>query len=265
VNVLAVLSSPRRERGLSQRVVSAVLSGARAAGAETEVLYLADESPQYCIHCGHPCFQEGSCIQEEGATRRSRRVEAADALVFCAPVYCWQPNGMAIAFTDKLRLMTGSWQREGQHGRPALGIAVAGGTGSGVFPALQSIYAWLCLWKYRPLEPLPVTRFNLDRALAEAPGLGRALVEHPLQPYGAAWELMLTYDCLPYMGYGRVDEFRWLAEQIVASLEARGGGEDVVAGMRRLLADGRAAAARGDAERAARSCVEAYQIGAGAW
>jgi NAD(P)H-dependent FMN reductase len=259
MKVLAVVSSPRRDRGLSHRVVSEVLSGARAVGAKTDTLYLADEDPEYCFHCGHPCFREGNCIQEEEATHRSRQVDAADALVFCAPVYCWQPNGMAVAFTDKTRLRTGSWHRGSQHGRPALGIAVAGGTGTGVFPALQSIYAWLCLWKYRPLDPLPVTRFNLDRALAGAPSLGRALAERPAQPYEAAWDLMMAYDHLPYVDYGRVDEFRWLAEQIAAGLESRGGNARVVAEVRRLLED------RDDDGGQARSCVQAYQIGAAAW
>ena len=44
----------------------------------------------------------------------------------------------------------------------------------------------------------------------------------PNAPTGA-WDLMLTYDRLPYMDYGRVDEFRWLAEQIVWPEEAAQG------------------------------------------
>ena len=263
--VLGIVGSPRGEMGQSHQVVSKVLAGARAAGAQTEVLYLVDEEPEYCIHCGHGCFEEGDCIQEEGATVRSQRVEAADALVICAPVYCWQPNAMTVALFDKMRLSTRPWNRGPQHGKPALGIAVAGGTGTGVFPALQSIYAWLCAWKYRPLDPIPVTRFNMDRVLDAAGSYGRALAERGGQPFEAVWEQLLAYDNLPYMDYGRVDEFRWLAEQIVAGLEARKEGGARVEEVARLLDAGRIAAAEGDEEGEAQAYVRAYRAGRKAW
>ena len=269
MRILGIIGSPRREKGLSHQIVSEILSGARAAGAETETLHLIDEEPQYCVHCGHGCFADGTCAQEEAATARSQRVNAADALVICAPVYCWQPTGLTVAFLDKARLSTAPWNRGQQHGRPALGIAVAGGTGSGVFPALQSLYAWLCLWKFRPLDPLPVTRFNLPQVLAEAEAYGRALAESPARPFESTWEQMLTYDCLPYMDYGRVDEFRWLAEQIAKSLKARAGegasSDESIAEIERLLKAGHACAAQGDLEGEAQHNIQAYQIGAKAW
>ena len=263
--VLGIVGSPRGEMGRSHQVVSSVLAGARTAGAQTEVLYLVDEEPEYCIHCGHGCFAEGNCIQEEGATVRSQRVEAADALVICAPVYCWQPNAMTVALFDKMRLSTRPWNRGSQHGKPALGIAVAGGTGTGVFPALQSIYAWLCLWKYRPLDPIPVTRFNMDRVLDAAGSYGRMLAERARQPFEGVWEQLLTYDNLPYADYGRVDEFRWLAEQIVAGLEGMGKGSVQVDEVVRLLDVGSAAAAEGDEKGGAQAYVRAYRAGHDVW
>jgi multimeric flavodoxin WrbA len=265
MNVLGVVGSPRGERGRSYEIVQQVLAGAAQAGAETEMLLLIDEEPGYCIHCGHGCFDDGECIQEAGATERSQRVSQADALVVCAPVYCWQPSGLTVAFFDKLRLASGPWSRGNQNGRPALGIAVAGGTGTGVFTALQSIYAWLCLWQYQPLNPLPVTRFNYDAILAQAPSLGRTLAERPVRGYEGVWELLLTYDRLPYMDYGRVDEFRWLAEQVATGLEARGTDSDAAAEIRQALAEGVARAEAGDEEGAAQRCVQAYLAGREAW
>jgi len=269
LKILAVIGSPRRDQGRSFQIVTKILSGASAAGAETEILYLIDENPEYCIHCGHGCFTDGECIQEAEATKRSRRVEGADALMVCAPVYCWQPSGLTVAFFDKLRLLTGSWNRGTEHGKPALGIAVAGGTGTGVFTALQSIYAWMCLWKFRPFEALPVTRFNMDRVLAEAASLGQALAESEPRPFEGTWETLLTYDRLPYMGYGRVDEFRWLAEQIVGGLEVRGetGAETkaTIRDIKRLLAEARVHASQGDQESEAQECVMAYRLGAKVW
>jgi NAD(P)H-dependent FMN reductase len=265
MKVLGIVGSPRREKGFSHRIVREVLSGAQAAGAETEVMYLVDERPEYCIHCGHGCFDTGVCAQEDAATARSGQIGAADALVVCAPVYCWQVNGLTAALFDKARMPTGSWNRGAQHGRSALGIAVAGGTGTGVFPALQSIYAWLCLWKFRPLDPVPVTRFNLAAVLERAASYGRTLAESRPRPFEGTWEQALTYDALSYMAYGRVDEFRWLAEQIATGLESRDGDREQVKATVHLLEQGRAYAAAGDRSGEARSIIQAYRSGAEAW
>ena len=265
MNVLGIVGSPRGEKGHSFQIVSAILDGARAAGAETEMMDLSREQPQPCIHCGHACFETGECAQEPAATARSKRIEAADALVLAAPVYCWQPCALTVALFDKTRLSTGAWSREGQHGKTALGIAVAGGTGTGVFTALQSIYAWLCAWKYRPMDPVPVTRFNLDRVLAETALLGQALVARATEPYTDVWDLMLTYDRLPFADFGRVDEFRWLAEQIVAGLRQRDSVAAQIAGVQSHLDRGDTCATAGDEAGAAQAFVAAYRLGRDAW
>jgi len=265
MRILAIVGSPRRERGLSARVAAGVLAGAAAAGAQTEMMYLADEQPETCTGCGHRCFSELDCVQEPEATVRSAAIEAADGLLLCAPVYCWQVNGLTAALLDKVRLSTGPWRDAPQHGKPALGIAVAGGTGSGVFPALQSLYAWFCLWKYRPLPPVPVTRFNLDAVLADAEALGRALAGHAPRPYDSIGDLLTTYDALPELRYGRVDEFRWLAHTVVAGLQRRGAPEERLAPLRAALDQASALAAAGDALGAADRYVAAYRSGVEGW
>jgi hypothetical protein len=166
---------------------------------------------------------------------------------------------------DKVRMATGSWRRGTQHGRPALGIAVAGGTGTGVFPALQSIYAWLCIWKFRPLDPLPVTKFNLTSVLEGAEAHGRTLAERPPEPFEDLADQMLTYDAVPYLDYGRIDEFRWLAEQTAAALQASGRDEKRVEEVKRQLDEAADCGNRGDRTGQAQRIVQAYQAGAGAW
>jgi len=265
MKVLGIAGSPRRERGLSHQVVNRILEGAQAAGAETELLYLIDSEPEYCIHCGHSCFEDGICAQEDAATLRSTSVDGADAIVIAAPVYCWQPNGLTTAFFDKLRLSGGPWNRDTPNGCKALGVAVAGGTGSGVFTALQSIYAWLCLWKFRPLDPLPVTRFNLAQVLEDAPGLGEALAQSSREPFESVADLMLRYDGLPTMDFGRVDEFRWLAQEVLKGLEARGDAPEAVGHIHGLLETAAALRTAGSTQAEAQWIVQAYQIGAAAW
>lgn len=267
MKVLGIVGSPRREKGRTAEVVGRALAGAEAVGAETEILYLIDEQPEYCIHCGHNCFGELDCAQEDTATVRSQRVDRADALVLGAPVYCWQVNGLTAAFLDKVRLGTGSWPRGMRGGKPALGIAVAGGTGTGVFSALQSLYAWLCLWKFRAIDPLPVTRFNFQVALQAAEEGGRRLVEliqNP-QPFTDLQDLLLYYDSLPYMSYGRLDEFRWLAQQINETIVERPDNRAKVAALRENLARGEKLWAEGRREEAAPFIVAAYQAGREGW
>jgi len=265
MRILGIVGSPRREEGLSYRIVSEVLAGASAGGADIELLCLVDEEPEYCIHCGYPCFDKGNCAQEAYAAKRSQQIDEADALVLAAPVYVWQPNGLTAAFLDKVRLSTGAWNRGSQHGKPALGIAVAGGTGSGVFAALQSLYAWFCLWKFRPLTPEPVSRFNLEDVLDRAATRGQELARWESQPFADTWDVMATYDRLPFLGYGRMDEFRWLVEKIIDSAANRQDMEKVRDRMKRLLKDGQTASEHGNLDQEAQKIIEAYRIGAAAW
>ena len=263
MNVLGIVGSPRREEGLTAQVVNRALAGAEDAGASTEILYLLDESPEHCVHCGHSCFEELDCPREDAATLRSQRVDEADALVLGAPVYVWQVNGLTAALLDKVRLSTGPWTRGPAGGKPGLGIAIAGGTGTGVFAALQSLYAWLCLWKFRALEPLPVTRFNLQAALHGARSRGHALVEmiQDPRPFASIAEVLLYYDGLPRSNYGRLDEFRWLARVVAEAVVERPDNRNQLLALRDNLARGEELWSQGEREQAAPFIVAAYQTG----
>lgn len=265
MKIIAINGSPRRDKGLTYRVLSNIISGAQKAGAECKFLHLIDDHPQYCVHCGHDCFDELDCIQEESATIRSRTIEEYDVVVLGAPVYVWQPSGLTAAFFDKLRLGTGSWRTGQSTGRLALGIAVAGGTGSGVFTALQSIYAWFCLWKFFPLDPIPVTRFNLEDVSSTAEKIGRSLTEMKPDIFKTAAELMLRYDQLTYMNYKRIDEFRWLANRIVdgfTELKRESGTIDI---MNKLLMEAQENKKKGNFRLEAQNIMEAYRIGFEKW
>ncbi len=265
MTVLGIVGSPRGDQGRTHEVVMRALEGASQSGAETQSLYLADEKPEYCIHCGHACFSDARCVQEESATRRSEIIAAADALVIGVPVYCWQVNALSAALFDKFRGAGGAWRGAMDNGCPAVGIAVAGGTGTGVFPALQSLYSWLCIWKFRPCDPLPVTRFNYDRILVKAESMGAQIAGQTAKPFRGAWDIMATYDRVPYMGYSHVDEFRWLAQEALQSLTGHAGTETLVETVRALLDRGEGAAEQGDIEAEAQAVIEAYRTSSSAW
>lgn len=268
MTVLGVVGSPRKEKGITSKIVARILTGAESGGATTKVLYLMDENLEYCVHCEYPapCFADGICRQDARTTKRSQLVDAADALVIGAPVYCWQPSGLTMCFFDRHRARSGSWSKGmDRKSAPAVGVAVAGGTGSGVFTALHSIYSWLCAWKYRPLEPVPVTRFNFDRVMESVEGIGQKLVNTPCDPFSDTGQLMHTYDSLPFMDYSRIDEFHWLAEQIAYGLRKREQKAEVADQIDDMLSEALEHADQGNRSEAAKVFLNAYSLGAQAW
>ena len=101
------------------------------------------------------------------ATARHAEMQSADGMIMAVPVYCSQLNGLTSLFIDKMRWDTRSVLQP-RNSRAALGIACAGGSGTGCVLALQALYRYFYNWAFHGLDPLPVTRFNFDDALAQA-------------------------------------------------------------------------------------------------
>ena len=258
MNILAINGSPRRDRGTTEKVIQSILAEVKTLGHDTDIMYLADETPEYCTHCGHPCFSDGTCAREPGATRRSETIINAGALILGAPVYCWQPNALTCMLFDKFRIPEGTWINSSEPFIPAMGIAVAGGTGTGVFTALQSIYAWFCAWRFTPLDPVPVTRYNLDIVLASTAHLAEMLRLPDKPAFSGKWGQMLRYDEVPYMSYGRVDEFAWLATEMAKYMERTGRDKQALGTVRSLIEKGEQARIDGNTEKAAKSFMTAF-------
>ncbi len=224
MKILGLVGSPRKEKGRTYEVVSRVLEGAAEKQAEVELIFLADKNLEPCIHCDFDCFSELQCKQNKGSKVFFEQIGEADGLVLGAPVYIWQSNSLTISFIEKMRLRCGPWDRDIDNHRSALGIAVAGGTGTGVFPALKSLYAFFNLWKFNPLKPLPVTRFNFNSALRTAEENGKKMGNNKIKNISRTAEIMAYYDELKFLNYTGMDEFRWLAEKIIENLESNNQG-----------------------------------------
>jgi multimeric flavodoxin WrbA len=219
MKVLGIVGSPRRERGRTDALVQSALQGAKGAGAETEMMYLADRDPKPCAACAGGCFGTAECKMERDATLRSQEVYDADALVLGAPVYIWQINGLTAAFIDKLRLIDCHPPCRTTNARPALGIAIAGGTGTGLISAIQSIYKSLCLWGFYAIDPLPVSRHNFDEALKTAHEGGMKLAElcNEKRVFDNIGDCLAHYAALPFLNFDTVDEFLYLSRLITAN------------------------------------------------
>lgn len=264
VHVLGIIGSPHKH-GMTARLAQSALRGARDAGAETSLLYLADEDLKPCRACGGRCFDTQVCVQDEVATTRHAQLQHADGLVMCVPVYCWQLNGLTSLFIDKMRWDTGSVLRP-RNRRAALGIACAGGSGTGCVLALQALYRYFYNWAFHGISPIPVTRFNFDVALEEAAQGGARLVarlREGVEPFGSLGEAMLDYESLPYMGYTPVDELALIVRQQLTALE---GYEHALAHtLREEATHASDALARGERAVAAQHLAAAYEAGRAAW
>lgn len=249
--VLGIVGSPRRQ-GRTAELVDAALRGAASTGADTEKVYLIDYDIRPFV--GQGGAEEG--VRFVPAELSSLCTEAA-ALVVGAPVYFGEINGLTKDFMDSVRIAN-------ENGKPALGIAIAGGSGKGLFSGVQSIYHWFYHRQMRAIDPTPATRFTLDETLAGLEPSGARLAEmaRDPQPFPGngredRWaELVAYYAALPYLNCDMVDEFLTLAEQLVHTRRDHAAWEQAY----QELHTARLLAARGERADASRHAVYAYDL-----
>lgn len=205
LGVLGVFGSPRKD-GLTSQLVTSTLEGAGSAGVQVSRLYLTDFRQS-----GH----ETSPWLRRRIEKLDRMVAEADALVLGSPVYYKDVSWLMKEFIDYMH----GTRIPRLDGRPALGISVAGGSGMGQITALRSMYGFFFFRGFRPINPIPVSRFNFDEALEEAYASGRRLAELSSQtkPFKGLAEKITYYYSLKYLDYDIVDEILLLAEQLIHS------------------------------------------------
>jgi multimeric flavodoxin WrbA len=219
--VLGMVGSPNRD-GLTNQLVSAALEGASRVGAPTELVQMADHVVAPCKDClPWVCRKKQKCTYEDEAFEFvSHKVLTCGALILGTPVYWWDTSGMMKYFILKMfrvHAISGPL-----HGVPALGIAIAGGTGNGLISGLRPVYHFFLMLQMRALEPLPVTRFNLKAATDRARELGAKLSEMAKErvPFSSWEERYVYYDSLPYLGLNISDERRLVADLVAEAVPA---------------------------------------------
>jgi len=87
-SVLALNSSPRKERGATDKVLQAFLEGAQSEGASTETVYLQGMDIRPCLGC-FSCWIKtpGKCVQDDEAESVLKKIQRADLLVYATPLY----------------------------------------------------------------------------------------------------------------------------------------------------------------------------------
>jgi hypothetical protein len=142
--------------------------------------------------------------------------EEADAIALGAPVYWGDINGLTKDFMDIVKIPYTT-------GKPALGIAIAGGSGKGLLSGVQSIYHFFYHKQMRGIDPTPVSRFNLDEALGELKISGAKLAEvskektpFPGKTADDRWpEVLAYYASVRFLDDDPLDEFVMLSQQLI--------------------------------------------------
>ena len=101
MKILAIHGSPRTIRSTTRRLAGLVLGGAADAGAETEMIDLADYHITPCTACD-ACSLNGICVFEDDMPALVARMREADAIVFGSPVYIDNVSGQMKVFFDRL-------------------------------------------------------------------------------------------------------------------------------------------------------------------
>ena len=197
--IVGFMGSPRPD-GLTNGLLGRALAGAASAGAETRQVNLVD----YDIR---PWPRSTKSHDEE----LDRLASEADGLILASPVYYKDCTGLMRDFIDYLHNVPGV---SAVSGKPGFGIALAGGSGMGQITALRSLYGFFFFRGFRPLDPIPVSRFNYRAALEEAYQRGAALVEAARAPQSVA---KLSDKLAHY--YGLIDELLLLCEQMLGSAQ----------------------------------------------
>ena len=106
MKILAINASHRGDRGFTQFLLEKLATGAREAGADVEIVVLAQNKISQCTGC-QVCHTEKSylkCVYEDKDDVRSifDRMRKADLLVFATPVYVFGMSGLLKRFLDRI-------------------------------------------------------------------------------------------------------------------------------------------------------------------
>ncbi|MCD5408097.1 flavodoxin family protein [Candidatus Bipolaricaulota bacterium] len=182
--VVGIAGSARRG-GNSDRLLAAALAGARAAGAETEILVPAELAFLHCLAC-EKCRETGRCVLRDGAEEVYRVLLSCQGLVVATPVYFGGLPAPFKALVDRAQFLYFRRyelrDRGLPRGRPALLLLVAAGEEEGQFELLRGqLSPWLSTVGFVPRGVLTVGGVDRpgevsERAIARARRLGETLL-----------------------------------------------------------------------------------------
>ncbi len=174
VKIAAVVGSPRGIRSRTRRLAGLVLAGAEEAGAEVDLIELADLQIVPCLAC-ESCSLDGTCVFADDFSAAYDRMLDADGLVFASPVYVDNVSGQMKVFIDRLADAMHYQSFAGKYGCSVATTQVSGG--DAVIGYLNHVLNYLGVTTVGGVSvALGDDPEAIDRAESAARELGRRLV-----------------------------------------------------------------------------------------
>lgn len=119
MQVLALNSSPHRDKGGTGAILNPFLEGMKDAGADVELIYVRDLEIRPCKGC-YVCWTKspGTCVQKDDMAQILPKLASADIVVFATPVYVDGMTSTMKALMDRsIPLIRGVWEIRDDHCR----------------------------------------------------------------------------------------------------------------------------------------------------
>jgi multimeric flavodoxin WrbA len=97
--ILGIVGSPRK-KGNTHILVSKILEGAEAEGAETDILLLGKLKIRECDGC-HACWKGKPCSKKDDMNDVYPMIAESGGIVFGTPVYWYGPTALIKALVDR--------------------------------------------------------------------------------------------------------------------------------------------------------------------
>jgi multimeric flavodoxin WrbA len=101
MKILGISASPRGSKSTTLKLVEKVLEGAKAAGAEVELVDLCKLDIEYCNAC-QVCFKTGKCTHKDDFPGLYEKIMAADGMVWGSPNYFHSVTAQMKTLIDRM-------------------------------------------------------------------------------------------------------------------------------------------------------------------
>jgi multimeric flavodoxin WrbA len=181
---ILILSGSRNPEGRTARATDAIARGVTGAGGDTERIFLPELAIERCRQCDSDgwglCRREGRCTVEDDFPALVEKVKEADVIVFATPVYFHDLSESMRAFLHRLRRICFlRAEAQGTAGIPVVGLALAGGSGTGAPSACFAMERILQVCGFDVVDMVPLRRQNLEAKLPALESIGGWLVTRP--------------------------------------------------------------------------------------
>jgi len=126
MHVIGLNGSPHGQSSQTLRLVTKVLEGAKASGADIEYIDLCKLEINFCTGCG-ACYAKGECISADDYPELLEKILFADGIVIGSPNYINNVTAQTKVVLDRMADVIHCQMLSGKYG---CSVSTAGGSGA---------------------------------------------------------------------------------------------------------------------------------------